>query len=616
MCGIVGAVGTDDVARAVFEGLERLEYRGYDSAGLALCVEEASGATLEVMKAASAGTSLSELKDRIGTSERRRVRAGIGHTRWATHGAPVLVNAHPHTDCSGRVAIVHNGIIENFRTLRSALVEAGHRFRSETDSEVIAHLLEDALRGAPPDVALASVFAQLSGHMAVVALLADHPDLILAVRRTSPLMAARGRGIEFVASDVPAVLHRATQFFEVPEDEVVVIGGGSADMVAARGLDDLPSPAIDWRSQDVELGGFASFYEMELAFGAEALAQTITSLVDEHGGALMDELALDPYELKRIRKVVVVGAGTSFHAGLVGRFAIEHFARVPVEVDVASEYRYRDPIVDEGTLVIAVSQSGESLDTIVALREAQAAGARAISVTNVVGSQLARIADGVLYTRAGPEVSVASTKTHLAQIAALHLLGLWLGELRGVLFPDEASQRRRELTEVVGAVASVIDARGAIAAALEPLTVRERFFFIGRHVALPVAMEGALKLKELSYLPAEAYAAGELKHGPIAMLDSDAVVIALIPQDRLRAKALGNLEEVKARGAHVVAVCAGEPGRVAELADTVIEVPAVSPLLFPLVGVVPLQVLAGSVATARGLNLDRPRNLAKTVTVE
>ncbi|ACU53400.1 glucosamine/fructose-6-phosphate aminotransferase, isomerizing [Acidimicrobium ferrooxidans DSM 10331] len=613
MCGIVGAVGTGDIAGAVFEGLRRLEYRGYDSAGLAI-VDDAG--IIEVAKAAHARTSLAELKDSVDAFDGRGARVGVGHTRWATHGAPVLVNAHPHLDCTHRVAVVHNGIVENFRSLREELLERGHRLVSDTDTEVIAHLLEEQLVDEAPDVALASVFARLVGHMAIAVALADHPGLVLAIRRTSPLMGARSVDAEFVASDVPGVLHRATEFFEVPEDEVVAIGPEAAGLSRARRLEELVRPQISWTSQDVELGGYASFYEMELAAGAEALSQTVASLVDVDGSAIMDALDVDPFELKRIRKVVVVGAGTSYHAGLVGRFAIEHYARVPVEVDVASEYRYRDPIVDDGTLVIAVSQSGESLDTIVAVREAMAAGARAIAITNVVGSQLARVADGVLYTRAGPEVSVAATKTHLAQLAALELLALWLGELRGVLFPEEAIERRRALGEVAQAVGSVLEQTEALGATFRELASSQRFFFIGRNVALPVAMEGALKLKELSYLPAEAYAAGELKHGPIAMLDREAVVVALVPADRLRPKALANLEEVKARGATLVAVVAGEDARVTELSDVVVEVPATPPLLFPFVGVVPLQVFAGTIARERGLDLDRPRNLAKTVTVE
>lgn len=614
MCGIVGVVGSADVAGAILEGLVRLEYRGYDSAGFA--VVEPGVRRLEVAKAATARTSLVELKAAMASLEGRRFSAGVGHTRWATHGAPILVNAHPHLDCSGRIAVVHNGIVENFRELRAGLLERGHRLSSDTDTEVIAHLLEEELADHQPAEALGRVFGELRGHMAIAVALAEHPGLVLAIRRTSPLMGARGIDADFVVSDVPAVLHRATQFFEIPEEVVVAIGPEAAGLAGAERLDDIPALQINWRSQDVELGGYASFYEMELAQGAEAIAQTVASLVDERGDAFIDVLNIDPYDLKRVRKVVVVGAGTSYHAGLIGRFAIEHYARVPVEVDVASEYRYRDPIIDDDTLLVAVSQSGESLDTIVALREGRAAGAHAITVTNVVGSQLARLADGVLYTRAGPEVSVAATKTHLAQITALELLAIWLGELRGVLYPEEARARRREVAEVAGAVAGVLDEAERIGELAERVAGRERFFFIGRNVALPVAMEGALKLKELSYLPAEAYAAGELKHGPIAMLDEEAVVVAIVPQDRLREKAIANLEEVRARGAQVLAVVAGEDARVAELADHVVVVPVTAPLLFPFVGVVPLQVLAGQVAKARDLNLDRPRNLAKTVTVE
>ena len=609
MCGIVGGVGPSIQATEVFDGLKRLEYRGYDSAGMALVGAEG----VEVIRAATGSHSLDELKGRL-SGLAPGANLVVGHTRWATHGAPTLGNAHPHTDCTGRVVLVHNGIVDNFRELRGEVLALGHELKSETDSEVIAHLIEDGLAaGMEPAEAVASVFSRLLGHMALVVAFAQLPLTIFGIRRTSPLLVAAGDGRSFFASDAPAVLDVATSFYEMPEDRVIAIGEPAK---GAAGTSVLVPLAIDWASQDVELVGYQSFYEMELAQEGEAFSDTVSSLIDEDGGAVVDELKVDPYELKRLRKVTVVGCGTSYHAGLVGRFLIEHFAKIPVEVDVASEYRYRDPILDDDHLVVGVSQSGESLDTITAVKGAAAAGAKTLAVTNVIGSQLSRLADTVLYTRAGPEVSVASTKTHVSQVGALALFAIYLGELKGHMYPEEAREARSSLRDVASAIEGALARRAEYEESLAPFVGTDRFFFIGRNLQYPVALEGALKLKELSYLAAEAYPAGELKHGPIAMLDSEAVVVALVPRDRLREKVLANIEEVRARGARVIVVAFDGDPEAATLAETALFVPEVRPIWSPLVTVIPLQVMAGAIARSRGLNLDRPRNLAKTVTVE
>lgn len=607
MCGIVGAVGVTLEPAAVFEGLRRLEYRGYDSAGLAIVAQ----GELVVHRSAAHRTSLAEVGAMLAESEEGTAELVIGHTRWATHGAPSEANAHPHLDCRNEVVVVHNGIIENFRPLRAELEARGHRFRSETDTEVIAHMMEERLeRGEEPAAALAETFALLKGHMAIVVGLRSHPEFLLGVRRTSPLVAARSSSAAFLASDAPAMLEIADTFFEVPEEEVVCLGPGS------RAFDDLAPLALDWTSQDVELAGYASHYEMEWHQGPIAFADTMSALVDEEGRAVVEWTRMEPAEVATLTKLVVVACGTSYHAGLIGRYLIEHLSRLPVEVDVASEYRYRDPILDARTLVIGISQSGESLETVAAMKEATASGARSLAITNVLGSGLARLSDGVLYTRAGPEISVASTKTHLAQIGALGVLATYLGEAVGRLSVEEAHAARASLVAMAAPIAQTVAREEEFLAAIRPFLDAQRFFLIGRHLLYPVALEGALKMKELSYLPAEAYPAGELKHGPIAMLDESSVVIALVGDGPLHAKVLGNLEEVKARGAKLVVVAADGDTSVDSLADAVLRVPPVEYLWSPLVSVVPLTCIAGALARHRHLDLDKPRNLAKTVTVE
>ncbi|MEX6428497.1 MULTISPECIES: glutamine--fructose-6-phosphate transaminase (isomerizing) [Ferrimicrobium] len=612
MCGIVGAVGSELDLVSIFEGLRRLEYRGYDSAGIAVIHD----GELLTARASVARESMDVLASWLAERPFRKGEVMLGHTRWPTHGAPTLANTHPHLDCHGDIAVVHNGIIENFRELRAALIERGHRFGSDTDSEVVAHLMEEALgEGLLPARALEHVFVQLRGHMALVVALRFEPRLLLGIRRTSPLLAAVGEGQAFFASDAPAFLSLAEQFYEVPEDVAVVLGNPIA---GDQGLSvgDLEPLTVEWSSQDAVLDGFASYYEMELHQSAEALYDTVSALMDGNRAPVIDQLRIDAYELARVRKVVIIGCGTSYHAGLVGRYLVEHLARVPVEVDVASEYRYRDPILDADTLVIGISQSGESLETITALRDCQVNGARTIAITNVIGSQLSRVADGVLYTRAGPEISVASTKTHLAQIGALAMFAIYLGEIKGTLYPDEAKRRRQELAEMAPLIRTTVEREGIWRGVVEQYLLLDRFFFIGRNLLYPVAMEGALKMKELSYIAAEAYPAGELKHGPIAMLDEQAVVVALLGDDRLHDKMLSNLEEVRARGAKLIVVAPDGDQSADDLADAVLRVPPCLALHAPLLMVLPLQVLAGWMAKVRGLDLDKPRNLAKTVTVE
>jgi glucosamine--fructose-6-phosphate aminotransferase (isomerizing) len=612
MCGIVGAVGSNLDLVSIFEGLRRLEYRGYDSAGVAIVRD----GDLITEKASVARESMSVLASWLAEQSFTTGQVMLGHTRWPTHGAPSLANTHPHLDCHQEIAVVHNGIIENFRELRGKLQGRGHTFRSDTDSEVVAHLMEEALaEGLLPADALERVVAQLQGHMALVVAIRSYPQLLLGARRTSPLLAASANGQSFFASDAPAFLSLAAKFYEIPEDVVVVLGDG-VDGDGGVPLTDLEPLALEWSSQDAVLDGFASYYEMELHQSGDALYDTVAALMEADGAPVIDQLSIDPHELARVRKIVVIGCGTSYHAGLVGRYFIEHLSRLPVEVDVASEYRYRDPILDSETLVIGISQSGESLETITALRECQLGGARTIAITNVIGSQLSRVADAVLYTRAGPEISVASTKTHLAQIGALGMLAIYLGELKGVLYPDEAKRRRKELAEMASKIRMTIERASLWYDAVATYLGRDRFFFIGRNLLYPVAMEGALKMKELSYIAAEAYPAGELKHGPIAMLDEQAVVVALLGNDRLHDKMLSNLEEVRARGATLVVIADDDDHSANELADVVLRVPASATLWSPLVMVLPLQVLAGQMAKARGLDLDKPRNLAKTVTVE
>jgi len=613
MCGIIGVVGSADALKILLDGLQRLEYRGYDSAGVALV---RTGETWRARSAA--GTeSVAALRDECASAP-PGFSAGIGHTRWATHGAPEVVNAHPHLDCSGRVAIIHNGIVENHRALRDELQERGHTFTSVTDSEVLAHLVEEGrARGLDLTDAVRESLLVVRGAFSLAVVDASEPDVIVAARRISPLVVGTAPRATYLASDVPAILDRASAFYAVNDDEIVRLGPEGFRAVDLEGAPVLLRQlAIDWDLETAQKGGHDDFMIKEINEQPDALRSTLLDRRRADGTITFDELRVSDQELRDVRRVVIVAAGTSYHAALVAKYALEGWARLGVEVDISSEYRYRDPVVEVGTLVIGVSQSGETIDTIQALREAKRRGARVVAVANVVDSSLAREADAVIYTRAGLEVSVASTKAYVAQLAALELLALRLAQLRATLNAADVDALFLGLNAVGDQVARALKRHDDVEAVARALAGAHDFFFLGRHVGFPTALEGALKLKEVTYLHAEGYPAGELKHGPLALIEPGVVVVAVVTDPALHDKMLSNLSEVKARGASVVAVASDDDDQVDAVADFVLRVPATEPLFAPMVDIVPLQLFAYAVARGLGRNVDRPRNLAKTVTVE
>ncbi len=613
MCGIVGVTGSDSALPFLLDGLSRLEYRGYDSSGVALVDSD------RVWVRRRAG-KLAELTGAVGDAPQASV--GIGHTRWATHGGPTEHNAHPHTDCTGALALVHNGIIENHNELGDELVSAGHELRSETDSEVLAHLIEANMAdGTGLADAVRAALARVEGSFAIAAVHAGDPELIVAARRSSPLVAGRTDGSGLVASDIPALLAATREVYVIDDDQVVEVRPGALRVTTMGGDEVEPvRRRVEGDVEAAEKGGYPDFMLKEIHEQPRAVRETLRERI--RGDRLtLGELELSDEELRAVDKVFIVGCGTSYHAGMVARYAIEHWARLPTEIEVASEFRYRDPVLDAQTLVVGVSQSGESLDTMEACRFARSASnkAKVLAVCNVVDSSMAREADAVLYTRAGPERGVAATKTHVAQIVAMELLALRLAQVRGLLYPEEVARQ----VEALHALPGLID--GVLARADEIFEVAGRyvdtrdFFFLGRGVGFPVALEGALKLKEISYARAEAYPAGEMKHGPIALIELGTVVVAVASRGRLHAKIMNNIDEVRARGATVVVVANEGDDAAAAHADNVLWVPAVpkgGELFSPLVDVVALQLFAYAIAKARGCDVDQPRNLAKTVTVE
>jgi len=613
MCGIIGVTGAADALDILLDGLERLEYRGYDSAGVALVGD---GAIFQA-RAAEGTHSVASLRAMTQLAPVTQV-AGIGHTRWATHGQPNETNAHPHLDCSGAVAIVHNGIIENHLELAESLVAQGHVLASETDTEVLAHLIEDRLRdGVDLEEAVRRALAVVRGAFALVVMSSAEPDLIVAARRISPLIVGVTEQASFLASDIPALLDRTRDLIALEDDQLAVLRPGSVVITDLEGVLVTPTPLIvEWDLEATQRGGYDDFMSKEMAEQPRAVADTLRGRIDATGGIVLDQLDLTDEQLRAISKIVVVACGSSYHAGLVAKYAFERWARIPTEVDIASEFRYRDPVLDDTTLVIGVSQSGETVDTLQAMRHAREDGAHLVVVSNVVDSSMAREADGVLYTRAGPEVCVASTKTVAAQMVALELLALHLAQVRGTLEDATLAEHLVALGELEGLLTIALDRGDAVAAVAEGLADASDFFFLGRHAGFPTALEGALKLKELSYLHAEGYPGGELKHGPIAVIEPGCVVVAVATGGPLREKMLSNVSEVKARGATVVIVAADGDEEVASLADFVLMVPGTDELLSPVVDIVPLQQLAYHLARHRGLDVDRPRNLAKTVTVE
>jgi glucosamine--fructose-6-phosphate aminotransferase (isomerizing) len=614
MCGIVGYVGRDEALPIVMEGLRRLEYRGYDSAGIAVV----DGA-LTVRKRAG---KLAELEALLVDRPAPPATIAIGHTRWATHGAPTEGNAHPHLDCEGRVAVIHNGIIENFQELRARLDKQGHVFASETDTECVAHLLEEKLAdaGSLADAVRLAV-GELEGSYALVVISSDHPDELVGVKVSSPLVVAMwDDGEAMLASDIPALLgtQRADRPTIAPVDEGRIVSL-TRDGVAAMDLDGAGVPLqpieVDWNVAQAQKGGYPYFMRKEIDEQPAAIRDTLAGRVHA-GGLQLDELRVPDDVLREVSKVFVVACGTAFHSGLVAKYAIEHWTRLPVEIEIASEFRYRDPVLGPDTLTLAVSQSGETIDTLEAARHAARQGSQVLAVTNTVGSSLAREADGVFYTHAGPEIGVAASKTFSTQMVAQELVALYLAQVRAAKFPEEISEVLADLDELPAKVARAIASEDRVRSVAERLADARDVLFIGRHTGYPAALEGALKLKELSYIHAEAYPAGELKHGPIALIEDGVPVVAIATRCHVYPKMLSNIQEVKARGASVIAIVTEGDTEAARLADHVLEVPETPELLSPVVVTVPLQLLAYHVAVLRGCDVDQPRNLAKSVTVE
>jgi glucosamine--fructose-6-phosphate aminotransferase (isomerizing) len=610
MCGIVGYVGPDEALPIVLEGLRRLEYRGYDSAGVAVLGEE-----LVVRKRAG---KLAELEGALATERGIVGTTAIGHTRWATHGAPTDTNAHPHIDCTGTVAVIHNGIIENHHELRTRLEKEGHVFVSDTDTEVVAHLIEATGVGEDDDLtaAVRSVVAELDGAYSLVVLSAEHPGEVVGVKVSSPLVVGLGNGETIIASDIPAVLARTRAVVPLAEGQIATIWADGLAVTDLAGAPvDIEPIEVDWDVSAAQKSGYEWFMRKEIDEQPDAIRDTLVGRT--HGGRLLlDELRIPDDVLREVSKVFVVACGTAFHSGLVAKYAIEHWTRLPVEVEIASEFRYRDPVLGPDTLTLAVSQSGETIDTLEAARHARHQGSQVIAVTNTVGSSLAREADGVLYTHAGPEIGVASTKTFATQMVAQQLVALYLAQVRDAKFPEEIATVLADLALLPEQVARAIALDAHVRAIAERFLDARDYLFIGRHTGYPAALEGALKLKELSYVHASGYPAGELKHGPIALVDDGVPVVAIATRCHVYPKMLSNIQEVKARGAAVIAVVSEGDTEAAELADHVIEVPETPELLAPVVVTVPLQLLAYHVAVLHGRDVDQPRNLAKSVTVE
>ena len=620
MCGIVGYVGGQSALGVVIEGLRRLEYRGYDSAGVAL---QADGKLTTEKRAGK----LANLEAALAENPLPTAQTGIGHTRWATHGPPNDRNAHPHVDCTGSVAVIHNGIIENFASLRAELEERGHQMSSDTDTEAVAHLLEEETRtdatGNRVDFAEAMrrVCRRLEGSFTLVATHVDAPELVVGARRNSPLVAGRGEGENFLASDVAAFITHTREAVELGQDQVVEV---TPDSITVTDFDGNPGEIreyhVDWDLSAAEKGGYDYFMLKEIDEQPQAVADTMLGRLGADGRLHLDEMRLSDDDLRAVDKIIVIACGTAFHAGLVAKYAIEHWTRIPCEVELASEFRYRDPVLTRSTLIVAISQSGETMDTLMALRHAREQRARVLAICNTNGSTIPRESDAVLYTHAGPEVAVASTKGYLTQIVAYFLVGLYLAQVRGTKFGDEIRVVVDDLRAMPGKISEVLASMDPVRALGRELRGATSVLFLGRHVGYPTALEGALKLKELAYMHAEGFAAGELKHGPIALIEEGLPVIAVVPSPRgrdvLHDKVVSNLQEVRARGARTIVIAEEGDTAVEPYADTVIRIPQAPTLLQPLLSTVPLQVFACEMADARGHDVDQPRNLAKSVTVE
>ena len=612
MCGIVGYTGPQSAVVPLIEGLRRLEYRGYDSAGIAL----GTSGTLFIEKRAGKLVNLEESLDETLPV----VHSGIGHTRWATHGGPTDRNAHPHVDNEGKLAVIHNGIIENYSALKAELESRGHTFKSETDTESVAHLLSDLRKEHKSDLtaAMRAAVKLLRGSFTLLAIHADAPDVIVGVRRNSPLVVGLGKGENFMASDVAAFIEYTKRAVELGQDEVVTITPQGISIIDLEGKAVAPKEyEISWDAQAAQKGGFTHFMLKEIFEQPKAVADTLIGRLSDNNQIVLDEIRMSAAEIKDLKKILVIACGTAYHAGMIAKYAIEKWAKIPVEVEIASEFRYRDPIIDKSTLVIAISQSGETMDTLMAIRHAKAAGARVLAICNTNSSTIPRESDAVLYTHAGPEIAVASTKAFLTQVIAVYLIGLHLAQVRGVMKDSQVAQLYYEMLELPGKIEQILETVEPLRTLTRSFAESESVLFLGRNIGYPVALEGALKLKELAYMHAEGFAGGELKHGPIALIDQGTPVIAILPashEHSLDEKMLSNIQEVKARGARVI-VIAQESDEVVG-AEHIIRIPHASSIFQPILATVPLQVFAYEMAICRGNDVDQPRNLAKSVTVE
>jgi glucosamine--fructose-6-phosphate aminotransferase (isomerizing) len=610
MCGIVGYIGSKPLTSILLDGLRRLEYRGYDSAGIAVV----NGSGLQVVRCAGKLRDLEEslrLNPLDGTF-------GIGHTRWATHGRPTEENAHPHRDCTGRLVVVHNGIIENYLELKDNLQKRGHTFKTETDTEVMAHLIEEKLRDHSLEEAVRLTLPELRGVYAISVISADHPRKIVAARNGPPLVVGLGKDEYFVASDIPAILNHTRDVFFLDDGELAVV---TEQGVQIRDLQGHPIARkvqrITWDPIMAEKSGFKHFMLKEIYEQPRAIRDTLLGRVSRESGSIfLEEMEISAEDFRKVRRIALVACGTSWHAALVGKFLLESVVKVPVEVDIGSEFRYRDPILHPDDLVVVISQSGETADTLAAQREARAKGLKTVAICNVVGSMITREASGVIYTHAGPEIGVASTKAFTAQLAALHLLALHLREVRGSGTPGVAKEEIARLLHLPAQIEQILGMDPLIEEIAKEYYRASDFLFLGRGVNYPIALEGALKLKEISYIHAEGYPAGEMKHGPIALIDKNLPVVALAFGDKVYDKMMGNIEEVRAREGRIIAVTDEGKNDLAKIASHVVTIPKTSELLTPILAVVPLQLLAYHIALRRGCDVDQPRNLAKSVTVE